>query len=184
MDTTRHFELHMPSPLGRAKEQIKIQTAGPVVVVGANGCGKSRFGDWLEQQLGATVHRVAAQKSLTFPDSIRPPSIKAAQNSLWFGHEAVEDHKVNRWHNKPVTGLLDDYEAVLDLLFAEEGEQNANFRRIAKQTTERVEPPETKLDIVNGFGKRRYQSVNSLLVAAESKRAKNLPPVQYLTRPT
>src|SRR5438046_1572895 len=58
-----------------------------LVIIGANGSGKTRLGVWLETSLGENAHRVAAQKSLEFPPEIRPLDLALAERILRIGDQ-------------------------------------------------------------------------------------------------
>ena len=51
-------------------------SAGPIVVVGANGNGKTRLGWWIEKRDTANVHQVSAQKSLALPKEVHTRSLE------------------------------------------------------------------------------------------------------------
>lgn len=139
-----------------------VQFERSLVVVGANGSGKTRFGTWLEltgpDQRNA--YRVSAQRSLTFPKDIRPTDIYDATARLSYGidsrtmpREQIEQNGWNyrrgsRWGNSPETFLLNDYEALAVLLFSDNYEQTLRYIAQVKGADERINPPETKLDIV------------------------------------
>jgi hypothetical protein len=137
-----------------------VESVGPIVLVGANGCGKTRLGAWIElnSEHSRLTHRVSAQKSLSLPPAVRAHEIGAAERALRHGseHNRTLDARVgNRWHGNPNVSLLNDYEHLLVYLFSEEAEANARYKREVRATKERVEPPETKLDVA----KRIWESV-------------------------
>lgn len=70
-------ELHFPT---NADGLSKIEFSTSILVVGANGAGKTRLGTWIEFSSSDRdkVHRISAQKSLTMPDSTTPKSIDLA----------------------------------------------------------------------------------------------------------
>ncbi len=132
-----------------------ISSKGPIVVVGANGSGKSRLGSWIELEHGeaAKVHRISAQKSLMMPEYASPTSIDRAERALLWGHPDMDKYGYNkvpyRWGMKPSTFLLNDYEHLVNLLFSDESESNARWKRQVKESlTEKIDPPETRLDTV------------------------------------
>jgi hypothetical protein len=149
------FRLVLPKP-GNAAETVEISHSGSVVVVGANGSGKSRLGNWLDQQSPgrAQVHRISAQKSLSIPDATSPTAVSKAEAQLWYGHGDAVNHQQpwaykigHRWGNRPNSYLLNDYENLLVLLFSDEFEQSTKYRAAAKEPAGRTAPPDTKLDI-------------------------------------
>jgi Protein of unknown function (DUF4435)/AAA domain, putative AbiEii toxin, Type IV TA system len=52
---------------------------------------------------------------------------------------------INRWRGNPATTLLSDFEHLMEFLFSDEAEKNAEYKRQAAATMERVAPSETKL---------------------------------------
>jgi energy-coupling factor transporter ATP-binding protein EcfA2 len=150
------FKLFLPTA-GDSGKTTEIQNTGAVVIVGANGSGKSRIGNWLDQQSPqyTLVHRISAQKSLSIPDSVSSIALSKAQAAVWYGNEVAEGkenpwaYKIgHRWGSYPISHLLSDYEKLLVLLFSDEVELSTKYRQAARQSTARIEPPESKLDIV------------------------------------
>ena len=87
-----------------------------IVVIGANGSGKTRFGTDIETRYNRQTHRISAQKSLTMPVEVSPKSRDRAEAEFFFGNYYPDPknqklhliQKVNnRWGNKPNTYLLD-----------------------------------------------------------------------------
>ena len=108
----------------------QVKSMGPIVVVGANGSGKSRLGWWIEKQDSANVHRVSAQKSLALPEEVRTWSLEKATEAFTYGttHPNIDWLRQNgklsgRWGNHPITHLLNDIEALMVLLHTEEYEK-------------------------------------------------------------
>lgn len=141
-------KLQLPKP----NQQIEIiETTQSILLVGANGSGKTRLGTWIEIQSPQknSVHRISAQKSLAFPDSTTPQSIESAEKNLLFGHPTWSSaQKHNKWSSKPATTLLNDYEKLMVYLFSDETEANAIFKRESKNSPIRIDPPVTKIDLV------------------------------------
>ena len=136
-----------------------IQTEQSILLVGANGAGKTRLGTWIEisspqKQL---VHRISAQKSLALPDSTTPQSIEQAENDLLFGNPSWNyQHKANKWSSKPATTFLNDYQKLMVYLFSDETEENAKFKRACKESAERVDTPVTKIDHVKELWRQSF----------------------------
>jgi energy-coupling factor transporter ATP-binding protein EcfA2 len=128
-----------------------ILTTQSVLLIGANGSGKTRIGTWVEIQSPQKelVHRISAQKSLNMPDSSTPQSIIQAENNLLFGNPDWNfQHKTHKWGQKPATAFLSDYEKLMVYLFSDETEENAKFKVDCKANEGRIEPPTTKIDRV------------------------------------
>lgn len=151
---------HAPSSGGPT---VAVQSEGPIVVVGANGSGKTRLGVWIEfeSEQRDKVHRISAQKSLTMPEVASVAMTEDARLHLFYGD--IESYGYSsstppaqlmrvkqdvRWGQRPGTHLLDDFGRLLEFLVAEDYEQSTAYRRASQETDDRVEPPETKLDVV------------------------------------
>lgn len=136
---------------------IHVETPQSVLLIGANGSGKTRLGSWIEinSPQKELVHRISAQKSLSMPDSTTPQSIEIAEKNLLFGNPAWNyQHKASKWGNKPATAFLSDYEKLMVYLFSDETEENAKFKIECKASSDRIEPPITKLDRVKEIWER------------------------------
>ncbi|MGN5220759.1 DUF4435 domain-containing protein [Aeromonas veronii] len=131
-------------PKGNTIESI--ETNQSVIIIGANGSGKTRLGAWIinNAQNKDLVHRISAQKSLSFPDSTSIKSIESAENALLNGMDSFSSF--HRSANP--TSASDDYDKLLVYLFSEETEQNAKFKQACKTKETRLEPPKTKIDII------------------------------------
>lgn len=98
-----------------------------VIIIGANGSGKSKLGAWIEDCNPEGVHRIGAQRNLNFQEFIPLKSYEQASNFVLWGSE--KDHnKAVRWNwGKTTTTLLNDYENVLAALIALNNKQNDAF---------------------------------------------------------
>lgn len=134
-----------------------IETTQSLLFIGANGSGKTRLGTWIEIQSPQRkdVHRISAQKSLSMPDSTTPIAIDLAEKSLLFGNPGWSyENKPSKWGGKPATALLSDYEKLMVYLFSDETEANAQFKVAYRASTERIDPPVTKIDLVKEIWER------------------------------
>ncbi len=152
------FNLLLP-PTDPTTAVTELQNDGIVVIVGANGTGKSRYGAWLEfdSELRNKVRRVSAQRVLSFPESIVTGSIESAKQMFEYGASGTslnrDYRKLNRayFNNKPATHPMNDYENLLKLLFSEEQEVAVRFRHEAMDNVSGDAPlavPHTKLDSI------------------------------------
>jgi energy-coupling factor transporter ATP-binding protein EcfA2 len=152
------FELTLPPTDKFPEGKNVIRSLGTVAVVGANGAGKTRLGVWLENLTPEQSHRVSAQKSLQFPEGIRPMDSELAFQIFRVGdqHGGVADRRRHvRWSNSPETALLNDYDKLVEFLFSEHNEQMVRFAEEMRQTDKHKLPPKTKLDTV----KRIWEAV-------------------------
>lgn len=110
----------IPTAVG-APLQVSVESGRSIVIIGANGAGKTRLGVHIENGLGDAVHRIAAQKSLALNDNVQLIALERAEKTLRYGyHEGHSGHKVgNRWGNRPAIHPLNDFDALLQTLFAE-----------------------------------------------------------------
>ena len=130
-----------------------------IVVIGANGSGKTRFGTDIETRYNRQTHRISAQKSLTMPVEVSPKSRDRAEAEFFFGNYYPDPknqklhliQKVNnRWGNKPNTYLLNDYEKLMVLLHTEEYEEAIKFKA-SYTPNQNDEKPITKLDKIQNI---------------------------------
>jgi len=155
---TRNLVLPSPkSATPSVEPSTSIRSKGPVVVIGANGAGKTRLGTWIEFESphAELVRRISAQKSLAMPGSAASGAVDQAYMALLYGTAAADmtnptimrAHRLNqRWKHKPSTSLLNDFGELLTYLFSEANETNARYvDEVEREPEQRIEPPETKL---------------------------------------
>ncbi|HZY64451.1 MAG TPA: AAA family ATPase [Rubrobacteraceae bacterium] len=153
--------LALPSPKSESGEKptTYLSSEGPVVIVGANGSGKTRLGAWIEfeSEHKEQVHRISAQKSLVMPASV--PSIASDQvlTELLYGYAISPNQqnrlsikRINRWrgvgNQEPHIAPLSDFDKLLTYLFSDANETNARYvEEVERIKDQRIEPPETKL---------------------------------------
>lgn len=123
-----------------------------LVVIGANGSGKTRFGAWLDNRNITLHHRVSAHRSLRFPERVQPTDFEEAERSLLFGsHEnrnAALHRQHSRWQNQPAIALLDDFAPLVTVMVSESFAVSDQYRVSMKEVTEYVAPPKTRMDLV------------------------------------
>ncbi|ATP90523.1 hypothetical protein VI35_09795 [Aeromonas caviae] len=123
-----------------------IETNQSVIIIGANGAGKTRLGAWIinNAKNKNLVHRISAQKSLSFPDTTNIKAIENAENALLNGHET---HSSFHRRADPISAS-ENFDKLLVYLFSEETEENAKFKQACRDNVDRIEPPKTKIDLV------------------------------------
>lgn len=102
----------------------RTTSANSLILIGANGSGKSRLGAWMEQQDGDGVHRVGVQRSLNFSEYVPLKSYAEAEGELFYGstekHYWQSDKGVRwEWGKGYTTKLLQDFDAALSALLAQ-----------------------------------------------------------------
>lgn len=140
------MKIQLPTKKGESNTSPEIDFQ-QLVVIGANGSGKTRFGTDIERRYSSNTHRVSAQKSLTMPDEVSPKSKEKAENEFYYGHWydnnaslSVSQKFNNRWGNKPDIFLLNDFEKLMVLLHTEEYEASLEYKENGGTK------PNTKLD--------------------------------------
>lgn len=148
-----NYNLIIPKRDGTASQEI-LQITGNLVLVGANGAGKTRLGVMIEQfnQNQITVHRISAQKALNIPDYAQVKNLEQAEKDLIFGrsdqHANLQMKSGSRWGSKPATFLLNDYDKLLSLLFAKSAERDRNYTNDAKSSGIYKEVPKAPIDMI------------------------------------
>jgi energy-coupling factor transporter ATP-binding protein EcfA2 len=143
--------IKFPGPAA-GDQPIEVEHPSRIVVVGANGSGKTRLGIWLEDknQNHMPVHRVAAQKALNMPDFAQVKNLEQAEKELYFGRSdqhASLDRKIHdRWGGSPATHLLSDYDKLLALLFAKEAERDRSHAQQTRTLQAYVPVPDSAID--------------------------------------
>ena len=56
-----------------------------LIIIGANGSGKSKLGAWIEQQNMEKVHRIGAQRNLNFQENLPLKSYSQAEDLVFYG---------------------------------------------------------------------------------------------------
>jgi len=128
-----------------------------IVVIGANGSGKTRFGTDIENRYSGNTHRISAQKSLSMPKEVSPKSKIRAEQEFLYGYFYENDPNTtlrmknnNRWGKSPNTFLLDDFEKLMILLHTEEYEESIKFKE-AYTPGQNSYKPTTKLDRIKNI---------------------------------
>ena len=109
------FTYYLPDENNQKKEQTTERNS--VIIIGANGSGKSKLGAWIEEQNYSGVHRIGAQRSLNFSKNIQLKTYNQAEDLVFYGYEAEGSYKTQKgarwgWGNdvQLTTKLLDDFE--------------------------------------------------------------------------
>ncbi|NEN89599.1 MAG: AAA family ATPase [Okeania sp. SIO3H1] len=139
-------KLIFPPRKGKSENE-PLECSEAVVIIGANGSGKSRLGRWIEehQESSQVVHRISAQKNLDFSEYVSLTSMEKAINEVLFGISTIpqgwgelQTKRTQRWKaiNRPelsVASMLDDYDKVLSLLFAKENNRNSEYVHLVRE---------------------------------------------------
>ena len=167
-------------------QTIELDAETGLVIVGANGSGKTRLGSWieLESNIPNDVHRISAQRSLVMPETSSTMDYDKAENQLRYGNQnGGKQHKIgHRWGSKPSTFMLNDYAQLMVSLFSEEHHISTKFRQAFKTGEDFSEKgaPTTKLDIIKSVWEEilphRSLSIGGAKVEASPS---NIPSQKY-----
>ena len=103
-----------------------------LIIIGANGAGKSQLGAWMEKNSPSTIHRIGAQRSLSFGNYIKQMSYEQASNLILYGNERERGNHDGRWpwdgeKYDYTSSLLNDYENVLSALLAKKADEQDKY---------------------------------------------------------
>lgn len=169
------IQVKLPPHAGQGQE-IFVSGKNSIVLIGANGSGKTRMSVWIEfNNSSFNIHRISAQKSLNMPESTTPSDLKKTQNELLNGDSDSNDKSYFRWARKPVTHLLRDFDALMKLLITE------NYKKcliLQEQLKSRVSIcyESTKLDLTIALWERiitnKKLKINETYIAVSDVNAK------------
>lgn len=132
-------------------EELTIKSGETTIIIGANGSGKTRLAVYLEETLSEKAHRIAAHRALTLNPGIDKIPEDKAKLALLFGNstwaKTINDRKSARWENKASTILLNDFDKLLQYLFAQQNNiAVSNHQRLRNGEIISDNTTETKLD--------------------------------------
>lgn len=144
------------NPVPPPSLDVEVDSLNSLVFVGANGAGKTRLGVLIEQKIrnvGNSVQRIAAQRSIVFKDDLTLIKSDQALKTLRTGHVDGKNLGFYRWRNKPATNPLADFDGLLQALYAEQSEATVkeNQERKNNPDLERVVP---KLELLSEIWER------------------------------
>lgn len=143
------MDVNFPNRTGAGPTEI-VSCKNNIVIIGANGSGKSRLGAWLEKNIPAPqiVHRISAQKALVIPDFAPMKSLGQAENELLTGHQNGGNKMGHRWGGNPETFMLQDYNILLTTLFAKTNKRDSDHSLETRQRQVYVPVPDSPIDII------------------------------------
>jgi ABC-type cobalamin/Fe3+-siderophores transport system ATPase subunit len=146
----------IPNKTGIESPNLEFTTENNIVVIGANGSGKSRFGAYIDQiNTQIDIHRISAQKILQLVRNASYMFVDAAENTLFYGgtEAASAENKglfrfQGKWQGNPTINPQNDYSSLLSLLFAKSIERDAKYVEESKLAPHKVDIPKAPIDII------------------------------------
>jgi hypothetical protein len=158
--TRQIFE--MPNASQGNPSITEVEHDGVVVIVGANGSGKSRLGAWLESPQNITTpntpghmhakraHRISAHRVLNMPAKANRRAPEDARREFSFGSDSPG--RPTRVHGDPIVGQMNDFHLLVDRLFAEESAAAFQYMAQGRETKGNPgSPKETVLEKVKAI---------------------------------
>ncbi len=137
--------------------ELTLETGKTTIIIGANGSGKTRLAVYLEDKLGEKAHRIAAHRALNLnPNVDKIPETKARQCLTYGGSGngiSISNRKYYRWDNKAPTSLLNDFDRLLQYLFAQQNNLAVENHQ-KRNRGEEIINSKTKLDILQEVWER------------------------------
>ncbi|KXO15531.1 hypothetical protein HMPREF3189_01329 [Clostridiales bacterium KA00134] len=127
----KSYKYKLPTINGESKEHTTNNNS--IIIIGANGSGKSKLGAWIEEEDPLEVHRIGAQRNLNFKENIPLSNYDYAKNRIFFGtdneYEIQNKDKGSRWdYGKAyTTKLLNDFDIVLAALIGLYNNETSNY---------------------------------------------------------
>jgi ABC-type branched-subunit amino acid transport system ATPase component len=119
---TMTFDFAVPTSSGEMKFQVAPGTS--LLFVGPNGGGKTRLAVLIEEALGSKAHRISAHRALSLNPSVAKVNEQRALDALRTGNDddrfKVNNRSIARWRSKAATLLLNDYDYLVQALFADQ----------------------------------------------------------------
>jgi ABC-type branched-subunit amino acid transport system ATPase component len=121
------FEISIPT--FSDEKLIQVERGSSVVFVGANGTGKTRLATHIENLLNLNAHRISAHRALALNPLVAKISEKQALLGLRFGYYndpnvGIHYRSGHRWQGKEATSLLNDFDFLVQALFAEQANKS------------------------------------------------------------
>ena len=136
-----NFQFSIPTDQG--KTDFELTPGSSIIFVGANGSGKTRLAVQIEQTLQMKAHRISSHRALTLNPDVAKISERNALMGLRTGHTSedatLQYREIHRWNRKGAVSLLNDFDYLIQALFAEQS--NTSLK-----TYQRNKPGATKTD--------------------------------------
>ena len=110
---------------------IELENGQSIFIVGANGAGKSKLAQFIENALGVSGHRISAQRAVSLPHAPAKATMDNALTQLRMGRAntsfSVSQRNSSRWNNLQPGHILNDVAQVASALFADQRDKAVRF---------------------------------------------------------
>lgn len=150
----KSYKYKLPTINGESKEHTTNNNS--IIIIGANGSGKSKLGAWIEDQDPDIVHRIGAQRNLNFKPNLQLRNYDDAKNKIIYGTD--DEDTVKRrdkcyrwdWGKSKTTKLIDDFDDVLAALIAlYNNETSTYFKNCQNAEKNNSVKPNTNLTVID-----------------------------------
>jgi ABC-type dipeptide/oligopeptide/nickel transport system ATPase component len=128
------FTFSIPTLSGPMGFEVEVGTS--LYFVGANGGGKTRLAVMIEEVIGENAHRISAHRALSLNPEVPKVSQDTAARGLRYGYAgqgaALGNRTGSRWGGKAAVQLLNDYDFLLQVLFAEQSNTSLQTHKNAR----------------------------------------------------
>lgn len=130
------FNINVPVLDGLEEIEIEIESGSSVIFVGANGAGKTRLATHIEKTLNEKAHRISGHRALSLNPGVQKINGDEALQTLRVGYSGnnvdFRHREHNRWQGKDSVHLLDDFNPLLQVLFAEQSDTTWESHQILR----------------------------------------------------
>lgn len=153
------FSIQVPTDID--DKDCSLDPGESLIFVGANGGGKTRLAVHIEKTIASNAHRISAHRSLTLNPKVAKIAEDQALGGLRFGRtdqagQKPQHREGSRWNSKAATHLLNDYDYLVQALFAEQANTSLIAYHASKPRTEASTQPfkTTKMDVLKDIWER------------------------------
>lgn len=154
IENAKSYKYKLPTINGEFKEYITNNNS--IIIIGANGSGKSKLGAWIEDQDPDIVHRIGAQRNLNFKPNLQLSNYDDAKNKIIYGTDDEDTVKRRdkgyrwNWGKSKTTKLIDDFDDVLAALIAMyNNETSVYFKNCQDAEKNNSVKPNTPLTVID-----------------------------------
>jgi len=128
------MEIKFPRRNGEGTEE-SLELKSNIVIVGANGSGKSRMGVWIDQENSEdnSIYRISAHRALQIPNNVPSKNLSTAKDDFLYGRQINQGSNADaikfqtKYGGQPAIHLQNDFQNVLSMLFAKAAKRNEDY---------------------------------------------------------